>query len=419
MRKSQEYLTKTDYTTMLRRIALSTKPLSSYLVKKEMEKYGSPESQTPYVYEMIKNLCPRRRSQFLPLYRLDRIPGDSEDEYMLISILDKYFHLSLKHNKKDIEFEKIDYSLIIKDKRRNIMITIEKNADVIYQGTLKIAVENKRTESFPLSYTKEGIPFLDIDAHLRNLKPRLTYLDQYYRPEISFLDIELDDISKRIILKKYEQIAALKRNYQKGNLEPFAPKMDYSLTSIVASEILQIQNNKKKWRYLLNVRGLVLYILGEIRQEKSEKRVHNKRISNVLRNLSVRREDMPFLYYYEVFRKEYEKLASIEKLPDYYEVELIKKITEELQYIVYTADIALLRYWVARRYSSEISYYIVAASLNGLLILTRELSLSIRNYQMKNLLAMKSYMVDHLRDIEAQYDSLEHSTLDEDLQVYF
>jgi hypothetical protein len=38
---------------------------------------------------------------------------------------------------------------------------------------------------------------------------------------------------------------------------------------------------------------------------------------------------------------------------------------------------------------------------------------------MKNLLAMKSYMVDHLRDIEAQYDSLEHSTLDEDLQVYF
>jgi aspartyl-tRNA synthetase len=195
MKKSHEYLTNSDYTTMLRRIGLSTNSLSLYLIKKEMEKHDSPESQTPYVYEMTKNLRPYRKRQFLPLYRLDRIPGDSEDEYKLISALDKYFHLSLTYNKEDIEFEKkkynkkdtefgkIDYSIVFKDKRRNIMIIIEKNVDVISQGTLKITVENKRTELFPLSYTKEGIPFLDINTHLRNLKLRLAYLDQYYRPE--------------------------------------------------------------------------------------------------------------------------------------------------------------------------------------------------------------------------------------------
>jgi hypothetical protein len=94
MKKSQEYLTKIDYTAMLRRIGLSTKPLSSYQIKKEMEKYGSPESQTPYAYEMIKNLCPRRKNQLLPLSKLNRIPGNVEDESKLVSLINRYFQLN-------------------------------------------------------------------------------------------------------------------------------------------------------------------------------------------------------------------------------------------------------------------------------------------------------------------------------------
>jgi hypothetical protein len=419
MKKSQEYLTKIDYTTMLRRIGLSAKPLSSYQIKKEMEKYGSPESQTPYVYEMIKNLCPYRKNQLLLLCRLDRIPGNVEDESKLVSLLNRYFQLGLS-NRKNITFTKTDDdSIIIYDKSKDTTVKIDRDSHFLYKGTITILIENKSTKSFPLLYTREDIPYLDTDTNLRYSKPRVTYLDRYYRPKINFLDIELDDVSERIILKKYKQIKAITRSYQRRNRERFGPKTDHSLTNNVYSEIMQIKDNRRRWRYLLNVRGLVLYILGEIRQEKSEKRAHNKRISNVLRNLSVRRKDMPFLYYYEAFRKEYEKLVSVEKLPEYYEVELIKKISEELQYIVYTADIALLQYWVTRRYSSEISYYLAAASLNGLLILTSSLSLLIRDYQMKNLHAMKLYLVNHLKDIRAQYDILDSSTFDEDLQVYF
>lgn len=419
MRESREYLTKEDYTMMLRRIGLSTRPLSSYQIKKEMEKYGSPESQTPYVYEMIKNLCPRRKNQSLSLCRLDRIPGNAEDESKLVSLINRYFQLSLG-SRINTKFTKTDDdSIIIYDRSRDITIKIDRDSHFVYKGTITIVVENKLTTSFPLNYTKEGIPSLDTDTTLRNRKPRLSYLDRYFRPEISFLDIELDKVSKRIIEKKYEKIKVIIRRYEQKNLEHIAPKMDYSLTNDIISEIIQMEDDRKRWRYLLNIRGLILYILGEIRQEKSGKRAHNQRISNVLRNLSVHREDMPFLYYYEVFRQEYEKLVCIEKLPEYYEIELIKKIAEELRYIVHTADIALLQYWVTRRYSSEISYYLVAASLSGLLTLANSLSRSIRDYQMENLLAMRPYLINHLKDIEAQYDILDYSPLDEDLQVYF
>ena len=177
MRESREYLTKEDYTMMLRRIGLSPRPLSSYQIKKEMEKYGSPESQTPYVYEMIKNLCPRRKNQSLSLCRLDRIPGNAEDESKLVSLINRYFQLSLG-SRINTKFTKTDDdSIIIYDKSRDITIKIDRDSHFVYKGTITIVVENKLTTSFPLNYTKEGIPSLDTDTTLRNRKPRLSYLN--------------------------------------------------------------------------------------------------------------------------------------------------------------------------------------------------------------------------------------------------
>ena len=419
MKKSPDYLTKLDYTTMLRRIGLSTKPISSYQIKKEMEKYGSSESQTPYVYEMIKNLCPRRKNQKLLLCRLDRIPGNVEDESKLVSFINRHLQVNL-NNRRNMKFEKTnDGLIIICDKSKNTTVEIEKDSHFESRGTLTIIIENNSTTLFPLSYTKEDIAYLDTDTILRNRKPRLAYFDLVRRPEISFLDIELDEVSKRIIEKKEEQCKAIIRRRDEQKFSGPADMIDDPLRKEILSEIGRIEGNKKRWRYILNVRGLILYILGEIRQEKSKNRAHNKRISNVLSNLSGRRKDMPFLYYYELFRQEYKNLVKLEELPEYYEVELIKKIAEELRYIVYTADIALLKYWVTRRYSSEISYYLSAASVNGFITLTKSVSLSIRDYQMKNLLAMKSYLIDHLQDIEGKYGLLNSSSWPEDLQIYF
>jgi len=58
-------------------------------------------------------------------------------------------------------------------------------------------------------------------------------------------------------------------------------------------EIAKIERNRSNWRYILNIRGFILYLLGEIESEKHRKgntekkaRVHNICISKVLENLS-------------------------------------------------------------------------------------------------------------------------------------
>lgn len=405
---------------MLRRIGLSNKALSSYEIKKEMEKYGSSESQTPYVYEMIKNLYPLRRSQYLLLVRLDRIPGSIEDESQLLSALDRHFDLNLKRDEKNITFENTEDSIIIQSKSNSTTVKIDKeDVHTLRSGYITIIGEDRMAKSFPLHYTKDGILFFD--RYSRDLKPRLPYLDRLYRPKISYLDVKLDVLSNRIISEKQEEMKDIEELYlRKHPDELFSPSDLDPKYRLLSSQIAHIQENPRKWRYVLNVRGLVMYILGEIREEKSKKRIHNKRISNVLMNLSGRsKEKMPFLIYYETFRQMYKELTEIEKLPEYYEVEVLKKIAEELQYLVYTADIAVLKYWVTRRYSSEISYYITTASQTDLLGLPYNLSLTIRDYQMENLYAMKKYLEDHLKEIDYRYGMLELSTKGADLQIYF
>ena len=179
----------------------------------------------------------------------------------------------------------------------------------------------------------------------------------------------------------------------------------------------KIKNDERKWRYDLNIRGFILYILGEINLE-NKGRGRNNRISEILHIQRFKADKYPFLRFYDAFREIYKQLEDKEGLPKYYEVELLKKIALELQFLVHTADIELLNYWMTRRFSGETTYYLVASE--GLLpTFTEEIS-TIGDYQVTNFQAMDRYLSNEKKRVEASLKELrDYQSTEEDLQIYY
>jgi hypothetical protein len=189
----------------------------------------------------------------------------------------------------------------------------------------------------------------------------------------------------------------------------------------LVAESEKIKNDERKWRYDLNIRGFILYVLGEINSENKGRR-HNKRISEILQYIQRFKGDkykFPFLRFYDDFREIYKQLEDDKRLPKYYEVELLKKIALELQFLVHTADMELLNYWVTRRFSGEITYYLLAAE--GLLSnFTDERISTTCDYQITNLQAMDRYLSNEKQKVEGFLKELpDYQSNAKDLQIYF
>jgi hypothetical protein len=429
--KIDKSLTRENYTKLLRIIGLSKRPLSSYEIKKELEKYGWKETEAPYVYEMIKQLVSFRKESNTLLYKSDKIWENKHEIKRLIKTLNNHFNLGWKEHDIDdnkIEVENYNHIIKIEDSVGDTSIEIEKDPK-LPRGVLKIVHGSKSYNSLPLLYYDDSV-YLDNNLVDRDDKPRLKYFNRLYGLNVNYLDIQLDGKSNKAIADKMQRIREMEL-VKENKIKEIREKDEYAIISVmdfvtaeetqIHSEIFGIENNKRKWRYDLNVRGLILYILGEIRLEETDyKKIHNNRISKVLENLSSRKADeFVFLWCYRNFREQYKVLKDIENLPNYYEVELLKKIARELQYLVYNADIKLLEYWVIRRYSGEITYYLIAAAREGLLHLSGDTVSLIREYQLKNLYAMNRYLAEEHQELGNAYDSLSHSSFGEDLQIYF
>ena len=89
-----------------------------------------------------------------------------------------------------------------------------------------------------------------------------------------------------------------------------------------------------------------------------------------------------------------------------------------MQFLVHTADIELLNYWMTRRFSGETTYYLVASE--GLLpTFTEEIS-TIGDYQVTNFQAMDRYLSNEKKRVEASLKELrDYQSTEEDLQIYY
>ncbi len=137
--------------------------------------------------------------------------------------------------------------------------------------------------------------------------------------------------------------------------------------------------NNELYVYSLNIRGLILYILAEIRNEnknnsdennvKKRKINHNPQISRVLENLAEHySKKFPFLYNSIEIKKIIIKINSSKHFEKHYEVKILRKIAEELKHQIHfderysNSDLDfnnnnMINYWITKRYFTEIIHY--------------------------------------------------------------
>jgi hypothetical protein len=81
----------------------------------------------------------------------------------------------------------------------------------------------------------------------------------------------------------------------------------------IISVVSEIESDRRNWKYSLNTRGLILHVLGMIKEENEDGRVRNVQISSVLKNLSENYGDeFAFLVHFSEIEKLYNTLAEKE-----------------------------------------------------------------------------------------------------------
>jgi hypothetical protein len=407
------------------------------------------ETRGRYVYEMINKLVPQRDNNIV-LFCWNKIPNKKE-KFDLVRILHDFFDvdwvIDFDYNEEALTFKKShdDKVMTIENANSNTIVVIERDVfpEHAHLAIIRIIIKHyeQQGRSKHVYIRKKGndkIVTLSPPDFAGTL-PSINYLNYYYRNKIDYLNHALDYRSDYIYSTKIAEKHALLqkadllrseffRNHKYDPSNPPTNDDDFHEFSMamkklkdkdkqLMKEISDITSDRRRWRYSPNIRTLIEYLLSQIEYESEDThsaekkaRIHNKRISNILANLSVNYpEEFPFLLYYSDFQHEYDRLKEYAKLPKYYEVELLKQIAQELRYQVDSADIDFLKYWVTRRYSGELSFYFISSMNSGRLDERKDLQYlsfeKIRDYILTCLDVMKQYLKIEHSNIKGEYEN--------------
>lgn len=402
-----------------------------------------------YVYEMINKLVPSRDNE-IALLSWNKVPKKKE-KFDLVRILHDFFHLDwvidFDYNEEALTFKKShdDKVMTIENANSNTIVVIERDVLPEHEHLAIIGIIIKgygqQTHSKHVYIRKKGndkIVTLSPSDFAGSL-PSINYLNYYYRTKIDYLNHALDHRSDYIYsIKIAEKHALLQKAeflrsefFRSHKFDPSNPPTnDYDFHEFsmamkklkdrdkqLMKEMSDMTSDRRRWRYSPNIRTLIKYLQAQIESEsegtlsaEKKARIHNKRISNILANLSVSYpEEFPFLLYYSDFKNEYDRLKEYAKLPRYYEVELLKQIAQELRYQVDSADIDFLKYWVTRRYSGELCFYFISSMNSGRLDGSKDLRYlsfeKIRDYILTCLDVMKQYLKFEHSNIKGEYEN--------------
>ncbi len=411
MQKVGKYLTKfisnPNYTQLLRIVGRSSHPLSSYQIKREIEKAGLNESNSPYVYQMIKELLDIKVEKREFSISWNNIPGSKIQEERLIRILNEVYNLILV-NKSDTVFNKSEdgQCLTVTHGRGIKIIVTLMNRET---GETTIEIENNGISTL----VREGISF-DKRHSIVHFNRSQKFEDMLHRDRnhpLPYLDRTVSCKSKEVIRQKVEHRQKILDNIGRrgGVYSKFSKETDG-----IDLELSRFLNDTRISRYSINIRGLILYLLGEIQLQTTDGRIRNSRISKVLINLSKNYiAKFPFLQYYNDFREEFDYLSILKVVPSNFEIELLKEIANELQNQVFYATEAFLNYWVTRRYSSGIAQcFQLAFDFYNSVRKTEETSSDptlkkFREYQLQNIRIISEYLSNELKDLTYKSDNLE------------
>ncbi|MCE3269599.1 MAG: hypothetical protein K0R49_1853, partial [Burkholderiales bacterium] len=99
LKNKHYYLTKEKYRDLLWILGTSPKPLTTYQIKEKLEEKKELEkTNSPYVYEMIKNLhIGFKDSHFRHLFDWNKLPKDKYNKQRLLNYLRGYLNIDLDY----------------------------------------------------------------------------------------------------------------------------------------------------------------------------------------------------------------------------------------------------------------------------------------------------------------------------------
>ena len=470
-----------NYTKLLEIIGLSPKPLSPYEIQKEFTRLYQSIKQheeiadtkkasttvwrkkhNQYIFKMIKNLRPDIVENFYTFFfNWDEIINNESQQKRVINYIKEEFKIDLKisgnSEEKDVlplfTKSKDNKIIYIENQAKHIQVSIQKtrynNAEIILNENnekkiLSLDVKNNTEVYVPTTSLNEPIAtFMNVFY-----KKRPFFLDVYYATKI--IKRRLND--KKISNKSFTNLTHL--NYETETID-VTTENGYTirkpLKDYISKEIYEIRENLSNTqsqtkidriksieieKYFLNIRGLILYILGKITSSQNEnqnppnqkefsknREKYRKNISDVLSNLSENYSSyFPFLLYYKIFKEIFKDVNKIYHYSPYYEVDILKTIAIELENQIWIDDKyfnlninrnsnAWMNYWVVKRYSSEITYYYAYFS-KYLKEESKEKFLSIfRDYQKKMITIMLEYQKEEQKSVQHLLDEFNQRRL--------
>jgi hypothetical protein len=324
---------------MLEIIGRSKDAISSYQIKNGLKGSGNT-----YIYDMVEELLPTKRSVGKYLFSWNDLPGTLEYRRKLFEKLDKIYGLKWLGSHKtyeDSERELLQYELLKFEKSDdNKLLTISHDSNQIDIGISE--TESNTAYMFIHTGTKETIKVTLVTQ--RNSGKLQVHVAENTPTPIRYLDSTINEKGQKLITEIKNHMRDIDCNVSENDLE-------------TSKEVLKIQNDRHYWKYSLNVRGFILYLLGLTKTEK--KKLNKKEVQGVRQDerkrgrkkgdmsYNTRRIDktleiisdnhlevFPFLSNYRTFR---------EVLPKNHLIDLVREVAEELQFQLDTTDIRFLK----------------------------------------------------------------------------
>lgn len=378
MAKLQKSLSNTTHVRILQIIGQSKVPVSSRGVEKELMVINSNTSNSD-AYRIVKELAALKiinRRELFVWEDLDANMNDGEYKRKLVKRLNHFCSLKLKVAEKIngvIEYGKEEYTVT-----NNRLIEFRKAP----------ADDEPNVETFSIFQTEQKVGimiYLNTNDENRHQKPSLSIF-KYYNNGILKIQRQIELIAKKdirtgkntIYIDNYkgnvQAVRFLKISYKNQELAKAVQKgkkivpnhrivddkgYDYVFIEDFTDadeefrkKFNEMEGNPRNYRYSLNIRGLLLYLLGvnDINIKTNKKHTDTRKISRVLENLSENcKNDFPFLLYYKDFQRVLGKPFMIH---------LFKDISVELQNQLDTSSIPFLTYWVTFRYISILNKHL-------------------------------------------------------------
>ena len=267
MKKS---LTNLEYSRLFEIIGLSKEPLSRYQVKHRMKKFD-PSSNHNYVYDRIKNLTPTSPEVLgTRLFSLNDFPSDNYEKrkqaaHKLIRKLKDFLYWNLIGKAPE------DYSV-------NFEKSNEDNSRVITIMGLNTNgnCNSIRIKLYPVDDKRKFQGDMSIISNKGEIKMPLIIKQK--QGETYVYSSKFQDVDTRTYLDHVPSTRAQKLTSEiKSRLHAKYPGPPY-LDLINHPEVSKIRNDRRYWKYILNLRGFLVYLLSKPETNKIREMIKNMSI---------------------------------------------------------------------------------------------------------------------------------------------